>query len=180
MNATQPIPIKLNSRSATPTTRFFDNSSKASVHFQEGSDLLKAIRSTLQGSRGTAESTVTSTITQSYHTNAEEEELCWDTYTVILSAGGVILKKWDFQTEGQPVQWACIGWFEQPSAVHTSSARSGDYTVEEEENLEPTLPDPHQRPTFGPFARQARECNRLREPSSRTRAVFVLLRTIGT
>lgn len=180
MAPAQPIPIQLNGRSHAPTTRFFSHSSKSSEQSHEDSDLLKAIRTTLRGSRGSVESTVTSVITPSYHTTAEEEELSWDTYTVILGAGGVILKKWNFESEGQPVQWACLGWFERPGAVPTSaSARSGGPLAEEDDVQESTIPDPNQRPTFGPFARHSRKPDPEDGQSHRARAVFVLLRSIG-
>lgn len=112
--------------------------------------------------------------------STEEEELCWDQYTVILSAGGVIRKKWSFKQEGQPVQWACMGWFEQPSTLaHTSSTRSAHYTSSDSQD-ESVLPDPKQRPTFGPFTRAEHDRRPDNDKSTtRFRAVFVFLRSLG-
>ncbi|KAI0341254.1 hypothetical protein BDW22DRAFT_1397598 [Trametopsis cervina] len=182
MNSLQPIPVSLHGRSATPSARFFarDAKSKSSSPDDGESNLLKAIRSTLKGSRGQAGSAVTSVTSSSYRPNAEEEELSWDTHTVVLSTGGVIVKRWNFEIEGQPVQWACIGWFEQPNSVFTSStARTGAHAQDAEDNPDSPLPDPNQRPTFGPFSRQVRESKHQSDPGSRSRAVFVFLRGIG-
>lgn len=178
MQSWHPIPVELNRSSFEPASRFFGRGSVQVPNNQE-SDLLKTIRSTLQGSRGSPDSTITSVISPSYQNNAEEEELCWDTFSVVYSAGGVVLKRWNFESEGQPVQWACIGWFEQPNSI-PSSARSGNYTIDGDDDLDAALPDPNQRPTFGPFTRQSREpSKRSEDHGSRSRAVFVLLRSIG-
>ncbi|KAI0087606.1 hypothetical protein BDY19DRAFT_1058080 [Irpex rosettiformis] len=175
MYSITPLPIQLDGRLHTPTAHFRYTEPRFQLG---GSKLLKAIRSALQSSRGSPD-TVNTAITPSCHTGAEEEELTWDANTVTLSAGGILLKRWDLRTEGQPVQCACIGWFEQSSTVFASSAaRSGSY-ADEEEVLDGILPDPNERPTFGPFSRQTRDSKPQNDPGSRSRAVFIFLRSIG-
>ncbi|KAI0688498.1 hypothetical protein BC835DRAFT_1284508 [Cytidiella melzeri] len=175
MTSLQPLPIHLNGRLVSPAAHFLRRDHKPE---EEGSELLQTIRATLQGSRGPKDC-INTEISISYHTAAEEEELCWDADSVTLTAGGIIIKRWIFKTEGQPVQCACIGWFEQSSSVFSSSAsKSGNYT-EEEEVLDAFIPDPDQRPTFGPFSRQTRDSKSQSDPGIRSRAVFVFLRSIG-
>jgi anaphase-promoting complex subunit 1 len=85
-------------------------------------------------------------------------------------------KKWNFEEEGQSVQWACIGWLEHympagaspsPSAAHYTTRSSASLRTSDE------------RSTFGPFA-QAQQTTQpdLRTPT-KISAVFVFLRSIG-
>jgi anaphase-promoting complex subunit 1 len=172
----QPVPIRLDGRLAAPTAHFLRRDRPEPD--PRASNLLKAIRTTLESSRGPIES-IHSEISPSYHTTAEEEELCWDDSSVTLSVGGIIIKRWNFTTEKQPVQCACIGWFEQSNSVFTSpNVRSGSYT-DDEDIPDSTLPDPSQRPTFGPFSRQTRDSKPHGDTNARSRAVFVFLRSIG-
>lgn len=88
-------------------------------------------------------------------------------------------KKWSFEEEGQPVQWACMGWFEQPSAMSgSSSLRPAHYTYDYHEQSTPAA-DSSGRPAFGPFTRAQQEHKRDQEPATRARAVFIFLRSIG-
>ena len=143
------------------------------------SDLLKAIRSALRGAKTDAASSVVSQFYPAADTGSEEEELAWDTFNVVLGSGGIIRKKWNFEEDGQPVQWACMGWFEQPASVSSASTRTGSYMSEEPDYQEDSLQDPNERPTFGPFARVATESKTDAEPAVRQKAVFVFLRSIG-
>lgn len=180
----EPIPVELAYRSATPLQRYFSRASHKPepIHGEvpaPDSDLLKAIRSALRGDNAHSSSSSTSQLYPVSETGSEEEELSWDTYNVVLGSGGVIRKKWNFEEDGQPIQWACIGWFEQPASVSSPSARSGAYTSEDQDYQEISLQDPNERPTFGPFARVAAELKTESEPAGRQRAVFVFLRSIG-
>ncbi len=182
MSKIQPIPVRLNSRAATPTTRYFAPDTQ-SVQSSSESNLLKAIRTTLQGSRGDSSSgsSVASLVFSPGESTLDEEELCWDNYTVIHSCGGVIQRKWSFKEEGQPVQWACIGWLEQPNILNTSaSMRSAHYTSSDSaDDQSSSLPDPNQRPTFGPFTRVQPEQRPSDDSTLRSRAVFIFLRSLG-
>lgn len=179
MSISEPILIPFNGRSPVPTQRYFDHDHRSTPPTDE-SVLVKAIRSALRGSQGeSGPNAITSLIFSSADSCLDEEELCWDNYTLILSSGGIIRKKWSFKHEGQPIQWACAGWFEQPSTLaNPSSARSAHYTSSDEQD-ESVLPDPSQRPTFGPFTHVEREKRPEKETSTRFRAVFVFLRSLG-
>ena len=168
----QPISIPFTPRTSYPTTRYFARNS--TLH--NGSpDLLDAIRSSLRGSQRERESF----IYVSQEGSHDEEELSWDKHTLFLSSGGVIRKRWTFERDGQVIQWACVGWFEQPSTLaHPSSARSAHYTSSDIQD-ETVVPDPNQRPTFGPFTRAERERKSEEDRTTRYRAVFVFLRGVG-
>lgn len=182
MASLEPLPIPFNPRSATPCSRYFARvgSSSASDDTTNGeSDLLKSIRNALRGAQGEPSPHTTSVVFPQTRGSADEDELCWDTHTLLLSSGGVVRKKWSFEGEGQTIQWACVGWFEQPSTLASpSSARSAHYTSSDIQD-ETVLPDPRQRPTFGPFTRAERERGLLRDSTTRYRAVFVFLRGLG-
>ncbi|KAF8064115.1 hypothetical protein FPV67DRAFT_1420084 [Lyophyllum atratum] len=141
------------------------------------SDLLKAIRTALRGSNTESISTIQSTSFFYDEEPWEEDELTWNGHTVILSSGGVMRKKWNFEEEGQAIQWACIGWLEQnisanPDSVHTTA----HYTSDSPSN--PTGPA-EGRPTFGPFAKVQQNTVPDLGKLTRVSAVFVFLRSIG-
>ncbi|KAF7300244.1 APC1-C domain-containing protein [Mycena kentingensis (nom. inval.)] len=101
----------------------------------------------------------------------EEEEIRWNSTTVVWSSGGVIRKTWSFGHEGDEVQTATMGWIEQ-TAQETSSSFSPSTNGSKSTSSE--------RPTFGPFARY----HQTRSQSSRNRplrvaAIFVFLRGTG-
>ncbi|KIP09445.1 hypothetical protein PHLGIDRAFT_102877 [Phlebiopsis gigantea 11061_1 CR5-6] len=177
----EPIPVEIACRDAAPLRRFFTCNSEvvAPALATPETDLLRAVRSALRGTNADTSSAVTSLLYPAQETIAEEEELSWDTYNVVLGYGGVVRKKWNLENDKQPIQWACAGWFEQPAASSSPSVRSGAYTSEDQDYQESSLEDPNQRPTFGPFTRTAAEARTENEPAIRQRAVFVFLRSIG-
>ena len=143
------------------------------------SDLLRSIKTTLHGSdppRGSE----TSTIHSLYYEDETslETELTWDAYTVVLSCGGVIHKKWDFSQGNQRIQWACIGHLNQPTSIFsilsTSPAR---YTSDLHSG--PPIKDPPTRATFGPFCSVQQEQHKEIDVASRPRGTFVFFRNIG-
>lgn len=177
----EPITIQLADRPAYPLQRLLTlkgQTPNAKDEATHESDLLKAIREALRGPNADVASPVTSLLYPQTELGPDEDELSWDTYNVVLGSGGVIRKKWSFEEEGQPVQWACMGWFEQPGSV-SGTAHSGSYTSEDQDYQDSSLEDPNQRPTFGPFARVVHEAKPEQEPTVRARAVFVFLRSIG-
>ena len=179
MTTLEPILISFNARPATPSSRYFARSGSNDNPTSRGSDLLNSIRNALRGSQGEPESPVTSVVFSQTSGSADEDELSWDKHTLFLSSGGVIRKKWSFEGEGQIIQWACVGWFEQPSTLASpSAARSAHYTSSDIQD-ETVLPDPKQRPTFGPFTRAEQERELLKDSTTRYRAVFVFLRGLG-
>lgn len=188
---TLPVHITLTTRVSSSAHAYLSRtSSQAAGTEEDESELLKSIRATLRGSRGTSSAFV-NTVRYPYTEDLSigrppagaeaggEEELTWNTYNVVYSVGGIIRKKWSFEEEeGQPVQWACIGWLDQPSALTWSSALGpAHYTYDYHEQSTPAA-DSTSRPTFGPFARAQQEFKREQEPAIRARAVFIFLRNL--
>lgn len=183
--------IELNTRSMTSALHYYSraNNPKGEPPPEE-SKLLKAIRQNLRGSRSASDTFIniaryaaiedvplprTTQYTEPYG----EEELSWDTYSVSWTVGGVMRKRWSFREDDQPVQWACIGWFDQPGAmVSASSLRPAHYTYDYHDQTTP-MAESSDRPTFGPFARAQQDHKREQEPGSRARAIFIFLRSIG-
>ncbi|OBZ68319.1 Anaphase-promoting complex subunit 1, partial [Grifola frondosa] len=139
------------------------------------SDLLKSIRSTLRGTRGSSNSSIRSL---SYVPPPDEasgdEELSWDTYNVIFSWGGIMRKRWNFEEEGQPVQWACIAWFEQPSSLTSSSSLHPAHYTDDYHDQSTPIVDTSQRPTFGPFTHAQRETKRRKNRACIIGKMFLL------
>ncbi|KAI0043692.1 hypothetical protein FA95DRAFT_1681748 [Auriscalpium vulgare] len=161
--------------SQTPSSRFLARKANASPLPQ--SNLLKAIRSALRGTNADSSQSHSVVYDRSGVTDAAPEELTWDNEKVVLSTGGVLKKQWDFVHEGQPVQWACMGWLEQNVFV-AASRTSGHYTSEFHAGA-PKPVDAAQKPTFGPFSRAEQERKRGIDPEAQVRATFVFLRSIG-
>lgn len=163
-------------------TRYLQPYIPPSTNPSPDSDLLKSIRAALRGSDtsphevhsvfydwprpGTGSSTL-------------RREVSWNRNTVVLSSGGVICRQWSFAHEQQPVQCVCVGHLEQTGII-VSSRSSGNYTSEFHAGPSKSpSDDSSNRPTFGPFARAEQERKRAIEPETRSRAVFVFLRSMG-
>src|SRR6266404_292585 len=147
----------------------------------EESVLLRSIRSALRGSNidPNLQHTAFYYVPSDIEPEEGAEELLWDEERVVLCTGGVIQKQWSFTHEGQPVQWACAGWLQQPGAV-IASRSSGHYTNESNSGyFRECDRDSHTRNTFGPFDRAEQERRREVEPESQVRAIFVFLRSVG-
>ncbi|KAF8627589.1 hypothetical protein AX17_006162 [Amanita inopinata Kibby_2008] len=159
------------------------------------SDLLHKIKLALRGSDTDHISSIQSSVFVNCTTEPweekekekeEEEELTWNAHTVVVSSGGVMRKKWNFEEEGQAIQWACIGLIEQttfpPSLRPHSTAR---YTeLESEAGADSDLGsggshNSSDRPTFGPFAQTQNERKAEAGSTRLISAVFVFLRSIG-
>ncbi|TCD69009.1 Anaphase-promoting complex subunit 1 [Steccherinum ochraceum] len=145
--------------SPSPAARaFLGQGQSASQPQTAESDLLKSIRGAIRG---------------------PEEELSWDAHNVILSSGGVIRRRWDFQNENQPVQWACFGYLEHPHSVYVTPTIRTDQQADEFQDQDFHIPDPSQRPTFGPFARMRKETKPATAYVAPTRAILIFLRSKG-
>ncbi|KAH0579751.1 hypothetical protein H2248_002588 [Termitomyces sp. 'cryptogamus'] len=142
------------------------------------SDLLKAIRTALRGSDTESISTIQSTSFLDEEEPQTVDELTWNAHTVVLSQGGVMRKKWNFEEEGQAIQWACIGWLEQIMPANPATSHfSGHYSSSDDPP--PRRPGPDERPTFGPFAQVHQNSVPDLGKLTRVSAVFVFLRSIG-
>lgn len=144
------------------------------------SDLLRSIKTTLHGSdppRGSE----TSTIRSLYYEDETslETELTWDAYTVVLSCGGVIRKKWDFSQGNQRIQWACIGHLNQPTSIFSISSTSPAQYTSDLHSGPPPIKDTSTRETFGPFSSVQQEQYKEVEAASRPKGTFVFFRNIG-
>ncbi|KAJ7484095.1 hypothetical protein B0H11DRAFT_1806991 [Mycena galericulata] len=146
------------------------------------SDLLDSIRTALRGSASEPPEARHSTFLSSQPLSSrrdpwDEEEITWNSSTVVWTSGGIIRKKWTFTQEGQQVQSATLGWLEQNSSeTNMPQPSAAHYTS----NPAPTRPSTSsERPTFGPFARHQQNRKPPRNKIIRVPAVFVFLRSIG-
>ncbi|KAJ3746045.1 hypothetical protein DFH05DRAFT_1442763 [Lentinula detonsa] len=160
----EPLPIHLH-RQHLP--KIAPNSSDD----EHGSPLLNSIKSALRGTGVSPPSTVHSSRFLIGGKDGPEQELTWNDNNVILSVGGVVRKKWSLELEGQPVQYACIGWLEE------SDSFPPKHFSEQQDSASRS---PFERPTFGPFF----HANQKSGPppgkrDSKVSAVFVFLRSIG-
>lgn len=149
--------------------------SRSSESLDSDSPLLRAIRNTLRASRATQDSSVQSLLYAPHGDSGPEsgeELLAWDTHTVSLSQGGILRKKWSFS---DPVQWACIGAFIQPSQLSSSTPSTPAYYREDPSEKLPEL-EPDAKPAFGPYSQARAEKKREEDPEMRHRAVFIFLR----
>ncbi|KAH9056800.1 hypothetical protein EDB87DRAFT_1579082 [Lactarius vividus] len=147
----------------------------------EESVLLRSIRSALRGSNidPNLQHSTFYDISSDIEPEGGGEELLWDEKRVVLCTGGIIQKQWSFTHEGQPVQWACAGWIQQPGAV-IASRSSGHYTNDAHSGyFRERERDSRTRTTFGPFDQAEQERRREVEPESQVRAIFVFLRSVG-
>ena len=173
---TPTISIPLFGPPISSATKYLARTSASITPPAEESHLLRSIRIALRGSGTDLLSSVHSTFSISNVETWDEEELTWNAHTVIVSAGGVMRKKWNFEEEGQAIQWACIGWLEQNGSKNSMPSHSSAHYTS---NPPPTPPPPSERPTFGPFAKARRNSKPEVEKESPVSAVFVFLRSIG-
>jgi anaphase-promoting complex subunit 1 len=183
MDSSKPVPISFYRTPELSAVSQLRNSSRHKEAFSNitfESDLLRSIRASLHGLRS-PESDSVPIHTLPYWSDelAAEEELTWDSYKLIISSGGVIRKKWDFTEGHQRIQWACIGYIDQPtSIVSMSSTSPARYTTDLHAGPPPSR-SPSERSTFGPFATVQQEQKREVEFGSRPRAIYVFFRNMG-
>ncbi|KAG5636979.1 hypothetical protein H0H81_006185 [Sphagnurus paluster] len=171
-----PISFTLHGPSISSAHEYLTRTTKTPNPPPKESDLLKAIRAALRGSDTESISTIQSTTFFYEGDPWEEDELTWNAHTVVISRGGVMRKKWNFEEEGQAIQCACIGWLEQhtptrPSSSHTTAHYTSDSV--------PGRARPDERPTFGPFAQVQQNAVPDLGVLTRVSSVFVFLRSIG-
>ncbi|KAH7924451.1 hypothetical protein BV22DRAFT_509025 [Leucogyrophana mollusca] len=172
-----PISIQLQGPPSAAATKYLQSLSSTTRDVPNESDLLKSIRSALRGP-------ATNSVTTSYNPSFDqlngswiEQELSWNQRCVVLSHGGVIVRKWDFDGEGQIVQYACIAKLAQTTdrlggPVHGSAHYTSSSDAPPQEGASAA-------PVFGPFARARDEKKRDWEHQLEVPGVFVFLRSIG-
>ena len=175
MNA---IKLPLHGPSTSTATKLLNRYARSPESAKHESELLKSIRIALRGI-DTDASTIHSTICVSEELPWDEEELTWNAHTVTLSCGGVMYKKWNFEEEGQCVQWACSGCLEQTSTKASWSSQSAAHYTSTSEELPVPPIDVSQRPTFGPFSQAHQPSKQEKDQATRYPATFVFLRSIG-
>jgi anaphase-promoting complex subunit 1 len=184
MDPSKPILVGLHPLPTSAATSLLRQCQKrkaaAGLNDYPESDLLRSIKATLHGSdppRGSETSTI-----HSLHYEDEtslETELTWDAYTVVLSCGGVIRKKWDFSQGNQRIQWACIGHLNQPTSIFSISSTSPARYTSDLHSGPPPIKDSSTRETFGPFSSIQQEQLKEVEAASRPKGTFVFFRNIG-
>lgn len=175
MSSQHAIHITSQGKPISSAAQSLEQTSRSSAKANEESDLLKSIRGALRGSGTEPVSAVhSSTFTHGW----SETEITWDAHTVIMSSGGVMQKKWNFEEEGQPIQWACVGvyWLTSPMDSQLSAHSAARYTSDRDRRHGD---DPSKKSTFGLFTLAQRERERGMERGMRCPAVFVFLRSIG-
>ncbi|KZT23058.1 hypothetical protein NEOLEDRAFT_1096792 [Neolentinus lepideus HHB14362 ss-1] len=141
------------------------------------SKLLKALKLVLKGPSAVESDGFCSVSYLSKYEPIVEEQLSWDSYTVVLSEGGVIRKRWSFYKDRQPVQWACIGRLDQPPKVKIPPSGPAHFTAAS--NVGPFLDEGQsKRQIFGPFHRARERVKEEVEPAALVRGVFVFFRTM--
>lgn len=175
------ISFPLHGQPSSSALEYLKHTSPTPADSAHESDLLKSIRTALRGSDTESISTVHSTSFLYDGDPEEEDELTWNSHTVILGRGGVMKKKWNFEEEGQSIQWACIGWLEQNVPKSSISPHSAShYTSKRNAKPEPSpTPPAAERKTFGPFAQVQQNTEIDLGTTTRIAAVFIFLRSIG-
>ncbi|KAM5530390.1 hypothetical protein V8D89_015951 [Ganoderma adspersum] len=168
-----PIPLPLAFR-VSPPPYFARNAPPQPSPSDGDSPLLRSIRNTLRAARGNQDESLQSLYYSSGGDGATGDQvLAWDSFTLTLTQGGVLHKKWSFD---DPIQSACIGWLYQSSLVHTSTPSTPAYYREDLSEKAPLDVDPSERPTFGSFTRARLDKKREEDQEQRLKAVFVFVR----
>lgn len=170
------VRITLQDYPASAAAQLLERKSRSSQKESEDSDLLRSIRAAL---RGTGTEPVATVHSSTFTHGPSETEITWNAHTVVLSAGGVIRKQWNFDEEGQPIQWACVSLYQLTTPMGSKSAHGAARYTSDNEGAAPTAADDSQASTFGPFTLAQREQERERERAQLCPAVFVFLRSIG-
>jgi len=106
----------------------------------------------------------------------DERELSWSGHTAVLTKGGVIVKKWNFEEEQEYIQWACLGQLEQTTVKNISTHTAANYTAVDDP---PPMTFTNGRPVFGPFTRATFSQKPDHGTAHLEPAVFIFLRSIA-
>ncbi|TFK48330.1 hypothetical protein OE88DRAFT_1704786 [Heliocybe sulcata] len=177
---TSPVQVLIQGPTILGAATYFEKTAKATRQGwgeERPSKLLKALKVVLKGPSAVESDGFCSVSYLSKYEPIVEEQLSWDSYTVVLSEGGVIRKRWTFHKDRQPIQWACIGRLQQPAKVKIPPSGPAHFTAAA--NASPFLDEEQAtRPIFGPFYRAAKPKKEEVEPASVVRGIFVFFRTM--
>ncbi|KAF8154084.1 anaphase promoting complex subunit 1 [Crassisporium funariophilum] len=174
-----PITVTSQGPPTSSALKYLAKTSSSPTPASNDTPLLQAIRTAL---RGSDTESVSSIHTATFFTGNEEDdqELTWNAHTVVLSYGGVMVKKWSFEEEGECIQWACFGDLEQiVSEESSSSASAANYTKNDNPSPPTAAPNANGRPTFGPFTRATIDSKPEPGQTEYAPAIYVFLRSIG-
>ena len=172
--------------------RYFKQTETSNDELSREPDLLRTIRAAFKSSGSepsppfhTVISPVISAATVSDDPFSGEEELSWNSDTVVWSVGGIVKQKWCFKEENQRIQYACFGWMLQPGMVNSGQTSSPAHFTSSE-NPEPApfsftskLFEGKDKDPFSPFFRAQKARQRVVEAPSFARGIYVFLRSIG-
>jgi anaphase-promoting complex subunit 1 len=169
-----PVSVSLQGEYVSCAARFLsETTSQATTAHESG--LLKSIHTALRGP-GADLGSVHSSVVLSCGPS-KETELSWNAHTVILSEGGILKKKWNFEGEAQAVQWACLGWLEEPIPITTGPCHR--HSSDSDDDFPLPSAGLKQKSTFGPFSQVEQELKICGDGEPLVRTVFVFLRSIG-
>lgn len=161
----------------SPAVEYFKRAYADEEGHTSESDLLKSIRRVIRPPNSRRLRQTLLYPAQGHTTDeafSQDIELSWNSCCVVLSAGGIVARKWTFEEEDQDIQWACRGLVELPTGIVEGSGAFFSSTSAEE--LEASSSN---SPAFSRFAESAKARQRAVTPAKRISAVFVFLRSIG-
>ncbi|OCB86061.1 hypothetical protein A7U60_g6959 [Sanghuangporus baumii] len=143
------------------------------------SDLLKSVRAALQGSGKEPCPSFRKTTSSAIDGQDGEEDLTWDDSTVVYSTGGTLRQSWNFEEEGQRIQYVCFGWLLIEGTVHPSNHGGGAHHEDDVLPFAAYIEQKSERDPFGPFFRARKAGMRTVEPTMIARGIYVFLRSFG-
>lgn len=153
-----------------------------SIHEQQRpheSDLLRSVRAALQGSGKEPCSSYRKKTSPAVDGQDAEEDLTWDDTTVVYSTGGTLRQSWNFEEEGQRIQYACFGWLLIEGTVNTGHHGGGPRNEDDVLPFAAYIEQKSERDPFGPFFRARKAGLRSFEPTTIARGIYVFLRGFG-
>ncbi|KZP30121.1 hypothetical protein FIBSPDRAFT_777805 [Athelia psychrophila] len=172
-----PIRVTLQASPVSAAAQLLERKSSSTQKGAAESDLLRSIRAALRGS-GT--DPIAAVHSSTFTHDSAQTEITWNAQTVVLSAGGIIRKQWNFEEEGQPIQWACISFYQLSTPMGSRSSGSASRYTSDNDGVPATgATSSSESATFGPFTLAQREQEKEKEHALLCPAVFVFLRSIG-
>ncbi|KAJ3503489.1 hypothetical protein NLJ89_g8410 [Agrocybe chaxingu] len=175
-----PLAVSVQGPPISAAVEFITRVSPKPEILHDESPLLKQIKTALRGiDPETVAPVNTARCDASSATNSNKRELVWNMHHAVLSSGGVMVKRWSFEQEGEHIQYACIGELEQVIIPHSHSAASvhsaANYTKGDSNSSTATEQG---RPIFSSFIQAKREPEKIEMYTAKVPAVFVFLRSI--
>ncbi|EAU87599.1 anaphase promoting complex subunit 1 [Coprinopsis cinerea okayama7 len=166
-------------RGKSTATQYLQNANLRHAKPINETPLLAAVRGALRGSNVDDPNQIHSQWLADDE-NPNGRELSWNAKEVLLSVGGVMVKKWSFYEDKEDIQTACLGLLEQ-NAVEwkkwfTSNANFSSVVDDEGPS---TSSEPGERPIFGPFGAREQRPRKFPDEHERIPAIFVFFRSVA-